>query len=135
MGGLFSLRWMSLLCLQTHIYWLNLNLTDAGNPCEAFAPHAIELVTTCLRRNRLGLNNASPTTPTKSMGGFVTPPTAYHTVQPFGSANSPESKDGGSAKRILQTSGKENWVVSTSRGNEGGALGSVGMGAIELEYR
>ena len=32
-------------------------------------------------------------------------------------------------------SGKENWVVSTSRGNDGGALGSVGMGAIELEYR
>ncbi|DBB04672.1 TPA: hypothetical protein ACH3X1_012730 [Trebouxia sp. C0004] len=69
------------------------------------------------------------------MGGFATPPTAYHTVQPFTSLNSPESKDGGSAKRVLQTSGKENWVVSTSRGNEGGALGSVGMGAIELEYR
>ncbi|KAL0025639.1 hypothetical protein WJX77_000256 [Trebouxia sp. C0004] len=106
-----------------------------GNPCEAFAPHAIELITTCLCRNRLGLNNASPNTPTKSMGGFATPPTAYHTVQPFTSLNSPESKDGGSAKRVLQTSGKENWVVSTSRGNEGGALGSVGMGAIELEYR
>ncbi|KAL0054269.1 hypothetical protein WJX82_006404 [Trebouxia sp. C0006] len=106
-----------------------------GNPCEALAPHAIELITTCLRRNRLGLNNASPNTPTKSMGGFATPPTAYHTVQPFGFANSPESKDGGSAKRVLQTSGKENWVVSTSRGNDGGALGSVGMGAIELEYR
>ncbi|KAL0033113.1 hypothetical protein WJX79_004107 [Trebouxia sp. C0005] len=106
-----------------------------GNPCEAFAPHAIELITTCLRRNRLGLNNASPNTPTKSVGGFATPSTAYHTVQPFGSSNSPESKEGGSAKRVLQTSGKENWVVSTSRGNDGGALGSVGMGAIELEYR
>ena len=125
---------MFALLAESYI-WLTLNPTDAGNPCEAFAPHAVELITTCLRRNRLGLNNASPNTPTKSMGGFATPPTTYHTVQPFGFSNSPEFKDGGSSKKVLQTSGKENWVVSTSRGNEGGALGSVGMGAIELEYR
>lgn len=69
------------------------------------------------------------------MGEFSTPPTTYHTVQPFGSANSPESKDGGSARRVLQSSGKENLVVSTGRDGDGGALGPVGMGAIELEYR
>ena len=69
------------------------------------------------------------------MGGFGTPPTIYHTVQPFGSANSPDSKDGGSARKVLHTSGKENWTLSTGKEGEGGALGPVGMGAIELEYR
>lgn len=69
------------------------------------------------------------------MGEVHTPPTTYHTVQPFGSANSPESKDGGSARRVLQSSGKENWVVSTGREGDGGPLGPVSMGAIELEYR
>lgn len=107
----------------------------AGNPCETYAPQAVNLITSCLRRNRLGLSSASPNTPAKSMSGLGTPATTYHTVRPFGSANSPESRDTGSARRVLQTSGKENWALSTGREGEGGALCPVGMGAIELEYR
>ena len=87
-----------------------------GNPCEASAPEAMDTITACLRRNRLGLSDTPLLeTPTKVMGGLGTPPTTYHTVQPFGSATSPESKEGGSSRRVLQTSDKENWALSTGK--------------------
>ena len=89
--------------------------TLAGNPCEVDASQAVDTITTCLRRNRLGLCSSPMNTPSKSCGGFSTPPTTYHTVQPFCSATSPESKDGGSARRVLQTSDKENWAVTTGK--------------------
>ena len=87
------------------------------------APEAMDSITACLRRNRLGLSNTPQQTPTKSMGGADTPPTTYHTVQAFGSATSPESKEGGwspareggSTRRVLQTSDKENWALSTGK--------------------
>ena len=88
-----------------------------------YAPEAMDIITACLRRNRLGLSNTPLETPTKSMSGMGTPPTTYHTVQPFGLASSPESKEGGegpareggSTRRVLQTSGKENWALSTGK--------------------
>ena len=88
-----------------------------------YAPEAMDTITACLRRNRLGLLTTLQETPIKSMGGLGTPPTTYHTVQPFGSATSPESKEGdggparegGSNRRVLQTSDKENWALSTGK--------------------
>lgn len=87
----------------------------AGNPCEVYAPQAMEAISACLRRNRLGLCNAPLNTPVKTMGELVTPPTMYHTVQPFDPSSTPESKEGGSARRVLQTIDKENWALSTGK--------------------
>ena len=88
-------------------------IAPAGNPCEEHAPQAMDTISACLRRNRLGFGNDPLRTPVKSMGEVSTPPTMYHTVQPLGTSSSPDSKDGGSAKRVLQASDKENWALST----------------------
>ena len=85
----------------------------AGNPCEEHAPQSMDTISACLRRNRLGLGNDPLRTPVKGMGEVGTPPTMYHTVQPFGTSSSPDCKDGGSARRVLQTIDKENWALST----------------------
>lgn len=113
-------------------------LLHAGNPGEIDAPFAMDTITTSLHRNRLQphYSTSYPATPTNSIRGFASPQTAYHTANPLSAASTPDSRqDNTGARRVLQSSDKENWVVSAGKGLVGFGANAVGMGAIELEYR
>lgn len=98
----------------------------------------METITTCLHRNRLQphYSTSYPATPTNSIRGFASPQTAYHTANPLSVASTPDSTNVNTGvRRVLQSSDKENWMVSAGKGPAAFGADAVGMGAIELEYR